>query len=485
MNKYVEVLDSLVNDYESIDRPVFKDIKAVDLTNILDLKLTDQGCSLEVLHRSLKDFMDYSPDVSQTGFHKQLYSGVNEPALLGEWVASLTNSVMHTYKMGPVATLMELEVIRQLNKLVGFEKGEGIMVSGASQANLIAMMLARHRICPQLKKEGYQGRSLVAFVSDQAHYSMQRAANIIGIGENNLIAVNSDENGKMDPENLRFCIEKSIEQGKLPFFIGLTAGTTVIGSFDPVMPCNEIAKFYGLWLHIDGAWGAPILFSERYKDYLSGCDQADSFTWDAHKLMNVPLTAGVILTRETGQLKDCVAGGGGNYLFHQDENSAFNMGELSIQSARRADCLKLWSSWKSEGTQGYLKKIETLQNKKSYFVELLDKHPKFSIIAPSPFLNVLFQFKPSNQLHESELRALNVEICKLLAASGGAFIDYACFKGRTGIRAIFANEDVSRSYMDELLMSCEKLGTLIYRERSTSIASVSENKKQIKSDIAS
>jgi len=185
------------------------------------------------------------------------------------------------------------------------------MVSGASQANLIAMMLARHSIVPELKKKGYQGRGLVAFVSDQAHYSMQRAANIIGIGEDNLVAVNSDIIGVMDPQHLCSCIEKSIEEGMLPFFVGLTAGTTVVGAFEPILPCHEIAKFYGLWLHIDGAWGAPILFSEQHRVKLEGSELADSFTWDAHKLMNVPLTAGIILTKETGLLRDCVSGGGG------------------------------------------------------------------------------------------------------------------------------------------------------------------------------
>jgi hypothetical protein len=106
MNKYIKVLNTLVNEFESVDRPVFKDINATELADILDLKLNNTGCELEALHKALKDFIDYSPDVSQIGFHKQLYSGVNKPALLGEWVASITNSVMHTYKMGPVAILM-------------------------------------------------------------------------------------------------------------------------------------------------------------------------------------------------------------------------------------------------------------------------------------------------------------------------------------------------------------------------------------------
>ena len=172
---------------------------------------------------------------------------------------------MHTYQVGPVATLMELELIRQWNQLVRFENGEGVMVSGGSQANLIGMMLARHQVCPDNKSKGFEGRTLVAYVSDQAHYSGQKAANVLGIGTDNLIAVESDEEGRIKPEALQMEIDKSIAKGHLPFFISLTAGTTVIGAYDPVAPCSEIARKHNIWLHIDGAWGGPILFSEKHR----------------------------------------------------------------------------------------------------------------------------------------------------------------------------------------------------------------------------
>ena len=111
------------------------------------------------------------------------------------------------------------------------------------------------------------------------------------------------------------------------FFIGLTAGTTVTGAYDPVKACSEIAKAHDIWLHIDGAWGGPILFSEQHRSLLADSHLADSFAWDAHKLMNVPITAAVILVKHQGALKACCSGGGGDYLFHADENADYNLGE--------------------------------------------------------------------------------------------------------------------------------------------------------------
>lgn len=248
MNEFLNILTKLSNDYfEGSDSSVCKPFRPEYLQGQIDFELHDNGCSLDELQDHLGKYINLSPNVSKVGFHKQLYSGVSKPALLGEWVASLTNAVMHTYKMGPVATLMELEIVSKLNEMVGFTNGDGIMVSGASQANLIAMMTARHKFFPDIRTNGFQGKTLVAFVSEQAHYSMQRAANVLGLGENNLVAVKSDAQGCMDPSDLKVKIMKSLDEGKQPFFVGLTAGTTVIGAYDPVSLCGQVPKEFNLW----------------------------------------------------------------------------------------------------------------------------------------------------------------------------------------------------------------------------------------------
>lgn len=458
MNDNLEILTRAIQQWIPEDRPVSQAPSAAELEQTLDLALSEEGCDQATLESAVRDYLHYNPDVSQAGFFKLLYSGQNKPALLGDWITSLSNATMHTYQVGPVATLMELELIRQWNKLVGFDEGEGVMVPGGSQANLIGMMLARHKACPDYKTKGAVGRTLVAYVSDQAHYSAEKAANVLGIGSDNLIAVASDDSGRMKPEALEQAIQSSLAQGHIPFYIGLTAGTTVVGAYDPVSACSKIAKAHNIWLHIDGAWGGPILFSAQHRHLLADSHLADSFAWDAHKLMNVPLTAAVILVKQPGALKDCCSGGGGDYLFHEDENAAYNLGERSIQCGRRADSLKVWLSWKAVGNKGFADKIDYLQSIKTDCVEMIEQRDRLEMLAPAAYLNVLFRCKPEHINDEQELRRLNIEICKTMRSSGGAYVDYAQYKGQTGIRLILANSDVCHDDLVELLDKCERIG---------------------------
>lgn len=462
MQPYLDIFQQLAAQHFDQNRPVSKPISAKDLNQIVDFSLGLEGAELAVLKQAADHYLSYQPDSTQVDFFKLLYSGRNNPALLGDWVASLSNANMHTYQMSPVATLMELELINQWNRLVGFttasNTGDGVMVSGGSQANLIGMMMARHRAWPDIKTKGLGNHTLVAFVSDQAHYSAQKSANLLGIGTENLIAVASDSQGKLCPAALVEAIELSIEHGQKPFYIGLTAGTTVLGAFDPVPECRVIADQYNLWLHIDGAWGAPVLFSQQHKHLLKGCEVADSFSWDAHKLMNVPITAAVILTRHQGILEQTCGGGGADYLFHNDENATHNLGQKSIQCGRRADALKVWLSWKAVGNNGFADKVNRLQELKQGCVEAIEASSHLHMIGPAPYLNVLFQYRPTTGLNEEQLRELNIALCKTMQAQGDAFVDYARYQGKTGIRLILANSDTQASDISRLLTQCIKTG---------------------------
>ena len=464
MQPYLDIFTRVVNDHLSTPRPVTHAPQLDHLSSKLDMQLHQHGADLATLEQCLKDYLDYNPDSSQVGFFKQLYAGRNEPAVIGDWIASLSNVNMHTYQVGPVATLMEREVIKQWRALVGYQQGDGMIVPGGSQANLIAIMLARHKACPTYKTEGASGARLRAYVSDQAHYSSQKAANVLGLGTDNLISVASDDQGRLCPQALTTQIEADLALGYQPFYLGLTGGTTVTGAFDPVQVCRQIADQYDLWLHIDGAWGAPVLFSPQHRHLLEHASLADSFSWDAHKLMGVPLAAAAILVKEDGLLEDCCAGGGDNYLFHPDQYSHLNLGPASLQCGRRADVLKIWLSWKSLGHEGFAKKVDTLQELKDYCVEKVDASADFQRLASAPYLNILFQFKPANLDDEVTLAALNTAICQTMAHSGGPFVDYASFQGRSGIRLILANDRTTQEDIDHFLSQCIVTGQSLLAE---------------------
>ncbi|MCO4757904.1 MAG: glutamate decarboxylase, partial [Oceanospirillaceae bacterium] len=152
MQENLEILIRAVNEWLPEGRPVVQAPPAAELEAKLDLTLGQQGSDRETLESAIQSYLHYNPDVSQAEFYKLLYSGQNKYAVLGDWITSLSNATMHTYQVGPVATLMEMELIRKWNDLVGFNRdgnhAEGVMVAGGSQANLIGMMLASHHACP-------------------------------------------------------------------------------------------------------------------------------------------------------------------------------------------------------------------------------------------------------------------------------------------------------------------------------------------------
>ena len=177
--------------------------------------------------------------------------------------------------------------------------------------------------------------------------------------------------------------------------------------------------------------------------------------------MNVPITAAAILVKDATALKECCSGGGGEYLFHADQNSSYNLGEGSIQCGRRADALKVWLSWKAIGNKGFADKIDHLQELKNHCVSSIEEQDELQMLAPSVYLNVLFQYQPDGITDETELRRINVGICKAMQEAGSTFTDYAQYQGSTGIRLIIANQGISKTQLStllkEIVMRGEKL----------------------------
>ena len=170
---------------------------------------------------------------------------------LGEIISSMTNSSMYTYEMSPMATLIEMELVKKMTTIIGYENGFGTFVTGGSNANLVAMLAARDRIYPRSKNKGlFDNKILCAFVSRESHYSYIKAGYQLGIGIDQIIRVSCDQTGHMDPNALSTEITNAIDGGKTPFFVGATAGTTIRGAFDPIKKSMKYVRIiiYGFIL---------------------------------------------------------------------------------------------------------------------------------------------------------------------------------------------------------------------------------------------
>jgi glutamate/tyrosine decarboxylase-like PLP-dependent enzyme len=252
-------------------------------------------------------------------------------------------------------------------------------------------------------------KPLCFFISEEAHYSFEKAANVLGIGTDHVIAVAADSQGRMSPLALEREIEASKQMGLIPFFVGATSGTTVKAAFDPLLEISRVCKKHQVWLHVDAALGGSLLFSQKNRHMLEGIECADSVVWDAHKLMNVPLVASILLFKNTEDLLFSNSGGGEQYLFHEasssmqsneSSNSRYDSGVASLQCGRRGDVFKIFYAWFMKGEKAWEEQIDAHIARTFRFESRLLQDSRFELISPAQSLSLCFRVKLASSQHE-------------------------------------------------------------------------------------
>jgi len=378
-------------------------------------------------------------------FMNQLFSGVRPESLLADSVISQTRTTMATQEASPIFTKIERELVRALAQRLNWNTVDGIGVPGGSAGNFMAIHCARQIYYPQSKTEGHGGRKLRIFVSDQSHYSFSKACIVLGLGTEALVKVKTDREGRMIPDELIKAVHHERHQGHCPLMVGATAGTTVFGAFDPIRALSDICREESMWLHVDGAWGGPVIFSQEHRSLLDGIEHADSLTFDAHKLLGATLTSTLFVTRHRQILREANDVTGGDYLFHDDDR--LDLGRLSWQCGRRADSFVFWLLWKSYGDQGFDEMIAGLFQRRDEFVARLKGSDRFQLIHTPSFLNVCFKFAEADESGERLVRLREALIHQNLA-----FINYSenAEHGRF-FRMVFANPALTPELIDRLI----------------------------------
>lgn len=382
------------------------------LAGLLQLERDHPPGDWESLFSWVETYLRYSVNTAHPGFVNRMWAGANLPSITGEIVTALANTSACTFESAPVATLMEKYMLAEMLQLVGFENGEGQMTTGSSNGNMIAMLAARNLAQPQLKEQGFtSGNKLLAYVSEDAHYSLDKAANLLGIGTSQLVKVPVDGRGRMDTEALARMLEQARSQDKQPFFVAATLGTTVRGAYDPLPPLLKLRDQYQFWLHADGAWGgAVVLHPELRAALVPALEQVDSFTWDFHKMLGTNLMCNLLLFNNRRGLFNCVCGAGdGSYLFREEEDrDSYDTAPLSLQCGRRVDSLKWFLDWKFFGPAGFAERVARYLSLCQYAETVVHQHPELELTAPRESFNICFRFRtPPNvdsNLFNSELR---------------------------------------------------------------------------------
>jgi len=455
-----ELIRSFKNIHENADKVVnYKTPN--ELRELVELGLGEKNDAAQISNL-VSQYIQYAVKTGHKQYVNQLFSGFNETAMAGDVLTTLMNTSMYTYEVAPLATLIEKEVIAKMNSYTGFTNGDGIFTAGGSNSNMLAMLCARHKKDPEIKEKGLFGKKpLTAFVSDQAHYSFQKASYSLSLGSNNLIAVKSNELGQMIPEELEKALISSLERNETPFFVGATAGTTELGAFDSIIDLEEIAHKYNCWLHVDGSWGGSIILSKHYAHLFAGLEKADSFAWNAHKLMNSSMVASALLINDNRILYEAVSAQKTDYIFHEHEHENFDLGKKSLHCGRRNDALKVWLAWKAVGDEQYAKNIDKLMSLAQYAENIILNNPDLELLSPVQSLNINFRFKTPTEKNANEL---NLAIRTRLLKEGISMVNYCHLQGKLSIRLVLVNQEIEAIDLEQFFASFVRTGKQIQSE---------------------
>ena len=417
-----------------------------ELDRRLDVRLAAEGRETDAVLARLAAVLEATPSTSSWRFVNQLFGGREPVATAAEMLAVVQNVSMYTFKAAGAEILVERELLRHMAAHAGFAAGEGCFTPGGSLANLVALLLARNAAAPESRDAGAVGGGLVVYTSAEGHYSIPKAAGIVGIGRRQVRPVAVGADGGMDPDALARALAADRAAGRRPALINATAGTTVRGAFDPIRPLAALAREAGAWLHVDGALGGSLLLSRSRRHLLDGLELADSFAWNPHKMMGVPLQCSVLLVARRGAL-----GGSldetADYLF-QAHDEELNPGHRSIQCGRRNDALKLWAVWQRLGDRGFDARLERQLELARLAAERIAADPELELAERPPSINVCF-----------EVRGKSSEaICDKLDREGILKIGHGVVGGRRTLRLVCVNPDLDEADLDALFAEIKRAG---------------------------
>ena len=431
------------------------------LSRTTDLKLPLEGRGIEATLDDIETVLRNSVRTTAPGFMNPLWGGLSTASIAGELVTAVTNTAMYTYEIAPIATLVETTILKRMAELADFGTSQGTLTTGGSNGNMLGLLCARQSKLALSSQTGFDGQKMVAFVSEESHYSFSIASNVIGIGYGNLVKVRCNEQGQMRPDSLKEEIERALNDGLTPFAVLATSGTTVRGSFDPLREIASIAHSYNLWMHVDAAWGGSCLFSPQYRSLMDGIELVDSFCWDAHKMMGIPLICSAFIVKDAEILRSVCSGSNeAHYLYH-DTSEQVDLGRFSLQCGRRNDALKLWLAWREIGDAGWAKMLDDFMNLADYLEQRVQEIDELEMVSNRMWTNVCFRYV--GKVQKEKLNQINAELRERIIREGRFMVSRSTINEQIILRSVIANRNITEESLDAFLESVVSLGKDIER----------------------
>jgi len=420
-----ELVEVLIN--EEAENPVAERIESSKLYDAIDLSLNDGAMVDDDFKSLLREVLVSTPKTATNLFFNQLFGGRQIKAILGDLLAVMLNNSMYTYKVAGPQVGIEQEIIRQSCELIGYgAKSNGTFPTGGSMSNYMALMMGRDAKDPSCRLNG-MSKPLIIYTSEECHYSNAKNASFAGIGKNNIRYIKADSKGRMLTEKLEEQILEDIKNGGIPTYVNATAGTTVLGAFDPIDKIADITEKYNIWLHVDGAYCGSVIFSKKYKHLIKGVERSNSFSYNAHKMLGTPLTCSIILVNDKKHLHDSFSNDA-DYLYQTDGDD-FNLGKTSFQCGRRNDALKFWTLWKSVGTKGLEQIVDQQFNLANVALDYIRSNPDYTLYSYDDSISICFNYKNIDPM----------ALCTALYEQQITVVGFGSFEEETFVRLVTIN----------------------------------------------
>jgi len=449
----------------------------VDRINQYFSSLEDRAVQLPLEKRTFGELHDHMPEIGENaeavldeicreliekGFHvpSANYFGLMNPtptymAVLAEMLVAALNPQLATLARSQLASKIENETVRWIGERVGWNRAfDGTFTSGGNEANFSALALALAAHFPQTVEDGIAsiGAQPVFYASTESHHSLDKSAGLLGLGRKAMRRVPVDDQVQMDVKKLEATIQEDTRAGHKPFCVVATAGTTNSGAIDDMVAIAEVCRRHNLWLHVDGAYGAAAIFSDRHRALVKGIELADSVTFDPHKWLAMPFAAGVILTSRPEMLQRAF-GVSTPYMPKITGAPLIDNFKVSVQWSRRMNSLKLWLTLRVHGRQAYEQLIDRQLQLARDFAAWVKQSENYELAVPLqlPILNLRVKGKT-----EAEIAANNAAVVDEVTRDGKRWISLTTVNGRSVIRMMIISYLTTEKNLQELQQALEQ-----------------------------
>ena len=472
-HELVDTVADLLADVGEL--PVARAQDPADIKQYLPNALPENGGdAAQLIRETARLLIDRSTFTSHPQFFGYINGSVAPIGALADLLASSINPNVGGWTLSPVASEIEKQAVSWVAELIGFPRDAGgLFVSGGNMANMVGLLAARAARAQQdVRSKGLSVAAprLVAYASQETHTWLQKSTDLFGLGTESVRWIETDADQRMNVEDLRRRISEDVANGNQPFFVVGTAGTVSTGAIDPIRELRAVCDEFGLWLHVDGAYGAPAAMLDDAHPDLKALATADSVAVDPHKWLYVPFEAGCALVRDPQTLLNAFSYRPAYYHFEgKEDDPRINYYELGLQNTRGFRALKVWLAIRHVGRAGYQQMIGDDIRLSRLMYDLVAEHADMEAVTQGLSITT-FRYVPRDIQERAEepeiaeyLNALNTAILSHLQSGGAVFVSNAVIEEKYVLRACITNWRTDEQHVRMVPSVVAEVGARLHR----------------------